>query len=97
MKPSELLKQKRDDILSLLANYPMLYNLRVFGSVARGDDVEGSDIDFLVDIEEGTTLFDLGGFQDRLQTMLGIDVDLLTPNDITEYFRDEVLEEAIEV
>ena len=69
-------------------------NPRVFGSVARGDDTEGSDIDVLVDTLPGTTLFDLGGLQVELETLLGVQVDLLTPGDLPLKFRAQVLSEA---
>lgn len=72
-------------------------NPRVFGSVARRTDGEGSDIDLLVDALPGATLFDLGGLQDELETLLGLRVDLVTPLDLPAGFRDEVLREARQV
>ena len=69
-------------------------NLRVFGSVMRGTDKEGSDIDLLVDALPDTTLFDLGGLQDELESLLGVHVDLLTPADLPPKFRAKVLKEA---
>ena len=69
-------------------------NPRVFGSVVRGDDTDGSDIDVLVDPLPGTTLFDLGGLQIELETLLGVQVDLLTPGDLPLKFRAQVLSEA---
>ena len=69
-------------------------NPRVFGSVVRGDDTDGSDIDVLVDPLPGTTLFDLGGLQVELETLLGVPVDLLTPGDLPLKFRAQVLSEA---
>ncbi|ETD67734.1 DNA polymerase [Pelistega indica] len=48
MRPSELLKAKKADVEKLFEKYPLITNSRVFGSVARGDDVEGSDIDLLM-------------------------------------------------
>lgn len=69
-------------------------NPRVFGSVVRGDD---SDLDLLVDPQPGATLFDLGGLQLELEEILGVPVDLLTPGDLPQKFRDRVLAEAIPV
>jgi predicted nucleotidyltransferase len=69
-------------------------NPRVFGSVLHGTDREDSDLDLLVDALPGATLFDLGGLQDELETLLGIPVDLLTPADLPPRFRAEVLAEA---
>jgi len=69
-------------------------NPRVFGSVVYGTDKEESDIDLLVDALPGTTLFDLGGLQDELETVLSARVDLLTPADLPAKFRAKVLSEA---
>jgi len=69
-------------------------NPRVFGSVVRGTDRDGSDLDILADALPGATLSDLGGLQDTLQTLLGVPVDLLTPADLPAKFRAKVLAEA---
>jgi uncharacterized protein len=93
MKPSSALARKRDAVRAVAARYPVA-NLRVFGSVLRGADREGGDIDFLVDTLPGATLFDLGGLQLELEELLGTPVDLLTPGDLPLRFRDRVLSEA---
>jgi uncharacterized protein len=93
MRPSIALNIHRVAALEATTRFPTR-NLRVFGSVLHGTDEEGSDIDLLVDALPGATLFDLGGLQDQLQTLLGVDVDLLTPLDLPERFRDKVLAEA---
>lgn len=69
-------------------------NPRVFGSVLHGTDRDGSDIDLLVDALPGATLFDLGGLQYELESLLGIHVDLLTPTDLPPKVRAKVLAEA---
>jgi predicted nucleotidyltransferase len=69
-------------------------NPRVFGSVLHGTDHDGSDIDLLVDALPGATLFDLGGLQIELESLLGLHVDLLTPSDLPSKFRAEVLAQA---
>ncbi len=69
-------------------------NARVFGSVVRGDDTDGSDLDLIVDPQPGATLFDLGALQVELEEALGIPVDLLTPGDLPPGFRAKVLAEA---
>ena len=69
-------------------------NPRVFGSIVHGNDTDGSDLDRLVDPLPGTTLFDLGGLQVELETMLGVPVDVLTPADLPIKFRAQVLAEA---
>ena len=78
MLPSELLHIHREEILEILARYPRLSNLRVVGSVARGEDTEDSDVDFLVDLASGATLFDLGGLHEDLEELLGIPVDVIS-------------------
>lgn len=93
MRPSQALQQHRDAVCRAAGRY-RVRNPRVFGSVVRGDDVEGSDLDLLVDPLPGTTLFDLGGLQDELEQMLGLRVDVLTPKDLPARFRDQVLAEA---
>ena len=69
-------------------------NPRVFGSVLHGTDQDGSDLDLLVDALPGATLFDLGGLQEELKLLLGVDVDVLTPGDLPMKFRAKVLAEA---
>jgi predicted nucleotidyltransferase len=69
-------------------------NPRLFGSVLRGGGTAESDIDILVDALPGATLFDLGGLQIALEELLGVPVDLLTPQDLSPRFRDRVLAEA---
>jgi predicted nucleotidyltransferase len=72
-------------------------NPRVFGSVLHGTDQDGSDLDLLVDVLPGATLFHLGGLQMELEEMLGVAVDLLTPGDLPPRFRERVLAEAAPV
>ena len=93
MKPSVALDRHRADVRSLVSRFRAA-NPRVFGSVVRGDDAEGSDLDILVDALPGATLFDLGGLQVELEDMLGVPVDLLTPEDLPEKLRAKALAEA---
>lgn len=93
MRPSEALEAKRREVRAAAIRF-RTSNPRVFGSVVRGDDKEGSDIDLLVDPMPGTTLFDLGGLQVELEDILGIEVDLLTPGDLPQKFRANVLAQA---
>ncbi len=69
-------------------------NPRVFGSTLHRTDSEGSDLDLLVDTLPGATLFDLGGLQSDLEDLLCIPVDVLTPGDLPNKFRTQVLAEA---
>ncbi|WP_425463117.1 nucleotidyltransferase family protein [Marinobacter maritimus] len=66
----------------------------VFGSVARGDDGDTSDLDLLVDPLPGATLLDLGGLQDELQSLLKVKIDLVTPGDLPIRVRANVISEA---
>lgn len=93
MKPSVALNQKRSAIRDATSRFRAA-NPRVFGSVLRGEDNDGSDLDLLVDPLPGATLFDLGGLQIELEMLLGVPVDLLTPGDLPKNFRDLVLAEA---
>lgn len=93
MKPSDTLRLHRDAILNATKRFKVA-NPRVFGSVLHGTDTEESDLDLLVDALPGATLFDLGGFQDEIQELLGVKVDVLTPLDISVGFRAKVLSEA---
>ena len=93
MRPSEVFEEKRDAIRALMARYPVA-NPRLFGSVLHGLDRQDSDIDILVDVLPGATLFHLGGLQMDLQDLLGASVDLLVPEELPLQFRDRVLSEA---
>jgi predicted nucleotidyltransferase len=93
MKPSTALDLQRIAVRAVARRFQM-GNLRVFGSVAMGTDKEGSDLDLLVDPKPGTTLFDLGGLQVELEELLGVTVDLRTPEDIPLKFRKQVLEQS---
>jgi predicted nucleotidyltransferase len=93
MRPSFVLNLKRSAVREMASRFRVT-NPRVFGSVVHGTDTDGSDLDLLVDALPGTTLFDLGGLQDELESLLGIHVDLLTPTDLPPKFRAKVLAEA---
>ena len=93
MLPSQALALHRDAIRNLVQRF-RVSNPRVFGSVLHGTDTEESDLDLLVDPQPGTTLFDLGGLQWELKELMGVRVDVRTPKDLPDYFRDAVLAEA---
>ena len=94
MDTRTLLQFRRDDILSVAERYGAR-NVRVFGSVARGDARPDSDVDILVDMEPGRSLFDVGGLLSELQTLLGVDVDVVTEKGLRPRIRAEVLREAV--
>jgi len=96
MKPSLAPALHKSAILSVVERHRSR-NPRVFGSVLRGSDEEGSDLDLLVDALPGATLFDLGAIQVELEALLGVPVDVLTPRDLPARFRDVVVREAVSV
>lgn len=87
---------KRDRILTLASQYG-IKSIKVFGSVARGDDKRGSDVDFLVNFEEGRTLFDLIEFKNELEELLDRKVDVITENAIHWYLKEKIMQEAVEI
>ena len=89
-----VIEERRGQILRVAAQYGAC-NVRLFGSVARGDSDEESDIDFLVELEPGRSLFDLGGLQYELESLLGRRVDVVTERAIKRRIRDRVLREAV--
>jgi predicted nucleotidyltransferase len=93
---SEIIGSKREEIFALAAKYGAS-NVRIFGSVAQGTADGNSDIDFLVDVEKGRSLLDLGGLLMDLQKLLGRDVDVITPAGLRERIRNSVLNRAVEL
>jgi predicted nucleotidyltransferase len=91
---NRLLQEKREAILQIAARHGAR-NIRVFGSVARGEADAQSDIDFLVDLEPGRSLLDLGGLLMDLQDLLGQNVDVVTERGLKPRIRERVLNEAI--
>ena len=94
MRPSQRLHVHRAAIQRVVEAHRTC-NARVFGSVARGVDTENSDLDILVDPTPQTTLFDIGAIRHELAQLLGIRVDVLTPNALPDKFRDAVLAQAL--
>jgi predicted nucleotidyltransferase len=94
MSYDELLQAKREDILRIAAHYGAS-NVRIFGSVARGEADEQSDIDLLVDMEPGRSLLDLCGLLIDLEELLGCKVDVVTEKGLRDRIRERVLKEAV--
>jgi hypothetical protein len=90
---ADLLAQNREKILAL-AKKRGARNIRIFGSVSRGEDNTGSDLDLLVDFEPGRSLLDLGGLSMDLQNLLHRKVDVITEAGLRERIRRRVLREA---
>lgn len=89
-----ILAQKRGEILSLAERYRTA-DVRVFGSVVRGQNSEASDVDLLVNTRPGCSLLDLGGLLEDLQDLLGCRVDLVTEDGLKPRLRARVLREAV--
>jgi len=89
----QIVQQRKKEIIAV-AQAHGLVNVRVFGSVACGEDTAQSDIDFLVDLEKGRTLLDLGGALVQLQDLLGRRVDIVTERGLHWYLREKILREA---
>jgi uncharacterized protein len=96
MRPSRALQANRAAIREVVEAH-RASNPRVFGSVAKGSDTDASDLDILVDPTPDTTLFDIGAIRHELRTLLGVPVDVLTPNALPEKFRAAVLAQAVPV
>ncbi len=86
--------QRRDEILSVAKRYGA-HNVRIFGSVARGDAAETSDLDVLVSFEPGRSLFDHGGLLMDLGELLGVRVDVISEGGMRKRFRNHIIKEAI--
>jgi len=93
MKPSLALQAHRAEIRSVVERH-RARNARVFGSVLHGQDHEGSDLDILIDPTPETTLFDIGAIRHELLQLLGVQLDVLTPNALPDSFRAKVIAEA---
>jgi len=90
----ELLREKREEILKIAAKHGA-YNVRIFGSVARGEARADSDVDFLVEIEQGRNLLDRIALIQDLEALLGRKVDVAKPKNLHECIREKVLKEAV--
>ncbi len=94
MKPSDALRINRAAIRRVVEAH-RASNVRVFGSVAQGDDTDDSDLDILIDPTPETTLFDIGAIRHELRVLLGVPVDVLTPMALPDKIREAVLAEAV--
>ena len=94
MKVKEFLKQRRENIIQIASKHGA-YNIRVFGSVARGEEGAASDIDLLVDIGERISPWFPAGFITDLEKLLGYKVEVVTKRGLDPHIRENVLEEAI--
>ena len=94
MEPSKMLRDKRDEILRIAAAHGG-QNVRIFGSVSRGEAGAKSDVDLLVKLEPGRSLLDLIAIKQELEDLLGRVVDVVTEDAVSPYIREQVLKEAV--
>ena len=94
MEISGLLAERRDEILRIAARHGA-YNIRVFGSMARGDAGPASDVDLLVDVRPDHSAFFPGGLVADLEDLLGRRVDVVEPAGLHWFLRDTILHEAV--
>ena len=93
MKIEELLKARRTEILEIARKHGA-FNLRVFGSVARGEGNEQSDVDFLVEVGPVHSAWFPAGLVADLEELLGVPVDVVTKDGLHWFIKESVLEEA---
>jgi uncharacterized protein len=87
------LRRVRDEILRIAERHGAK-NISVFGSVARGEATAGSDVDFLLELERGRSLFDLSGFKIDLEDFLGREVHVVTPGAVHPRMKERIYAEA---
>ena len=90
------IRKKKEIILKTAQQYHA-NNIRVFGSIARGEEKENSDIDFLVSFQSGASLFDQAGLMIELEKILGKSVDVVSDRALNQYIRDKILKEAVSI
>jgi len=94
MEIGEMLKEKRDEILAIAKQHGGR-KVRIFGSIARGQGKEDSDIDLLVELEPGRSLLDIIAIKQDLEDLLKRKVDVVTEAAVSPYIRKEILRQAI--
>jgi predicted nucleotidyltransferase len=91
---SNTIKSRREDILDITTKYGAK-NIRVFGSMARGEESPDSDLDIIVEMDEGSSLLDIIAIKQDIEDLLGLKVDIVTEASISPYIRETVLKEAV--
>jgi predicted nucleotidyltransferase len=94
MSSSKILQDKREEILRIASAHGA-QNVRVFGSVSRGEAGTESDVDLLVKLESGRSLLDLIAIKQEIEDLLGCEVDVVTEDAVSPYIREQVLKEAV--
>lgn len=93
MRPSQVIVQYREALLEVARRHGAS-NLRVFGSIARGEDTTGSDIDLLIDVPRGTTYFDLARLKREAEDLTGLIFDIHTTSELKDAVREQALSDA---
>ena len=94
MTLNKILDKNREKILRIAASYGAR-DLRVFGSVSRGEANLKSDIDILITLETGRSLLDIVALKQDLEDLLGCKVDVVTEDAVSPYIRDQILRDAV--
>jgi len=94
MDIKKIVREKREDILRIAARHGA-HNVRIFGSVARGEAKTESDLDLLVAMEKGRSLLDLIGFWQDVEEFFGCKVDVVTDGGLSPYLKDRIYAEAV--
>lgn len=94
MNIQKTLKSNREEALSVATRYGA-HNVRIFGSIARGEARPDSDVDILIDLEPGRSLLDIVAIKQDLEELLGTKVDVVTEAAISPFFRKEIMREAV--
>lgn len=89
--------KRRANLIRAVAAEHGVHGVRVFGSVARGDEGPESDVDLLVEVDDGVGLFGLGRLQTRLEAVLGVPVDIVPVDGLKADVRDDVLSESVQL
>ena len=90
----QMLRARREEILQIAKHYHAI-NVRVFGSVARGEAMVSSDVDFLVTFLPGASLLDQAGLTDALNSTLRTSVDVVSEGALNKHLREQVLTESL--
>lgn len=94
MSISSIIKNRREEVINIAQKYGAK-NVRVFGSMARGEESVESDLDIIVEMEHGSSLLDIIAIKQDIEGLLGRKVDVVTEASISPYIRDAVLKEAV--
>ena len=96
MTVGESFRRKKSAVQKIARTYGAKH-VRLFGSVARGDDTESSDLDLLVDMKKSSTLLDIIAIKQDVEDLLGVDVHVVTESSLSPYIRKDILKEAVDL